>query len=143
MCEACVMRACLPLRGQHRLGARSAPPVSRFTEGSCELRHHQRQQSSPGKPPCTGTVLPIGGEVQCYDISMLDDLELLATKVGDLASLVQSLRTENQQVRAQLATATGELDAMRSRVDEASRRLDLLMERLPTPANPAKVPWNT
>jgi phage shock protein A len=74
---------------------------------------------------------------------MLDDLELLATKVGDLASLVQSLRTENQQVRAQLATATGELDAMRSRVDEASRRLDLLMERLPTPANPAKVPWNT
>lgn len=74
---------------------------------------------------------------------MLEDFDLLATKVGELARLVQSLRTENQQLRAQLVTASGELETMRSRVDEASRRLDGLMERLPPPAPAAKVPWNT
>jgi len=74
---------------------------------------------------------------------MLEDLDLLASKVGELARLLQSLRTENQQLRAQLATAAGELDAMRSRVDEASRRLDGLMERLPAPMAAAKAPWNT
>ena len=74
---------------------------------------------------------------------MLEDFDLLAGKVAELARLVQSLRTENQQLRSQLATASSELDAMRGRVDEASRRLDLLMERLPTPPNSAGVPWNT
>jgi outer membrane murein-binding lipoprotein Lpp len=74
---------------------------------------------------------------------MLEDFDLLATKVGDLARLVQSLRTENQQLRAQLVTASSELETMRGRVDEASRRLDGLMERLPSPAHAAKAPWNT
>jgi hypothetical protein len=56
---------------------------------------------------------------------------------------VQSLRTENQQLRSQLVQAGGELDAMRHRVDEAGRRLDVLMERLPGHASSAKAPWNT
>ncbi|HQR21575.1 MAG TPA: DUF904 domain-containing protein [Burkholderiaceae bacterium] len=74
---------------------------------------------------------------------MLEELDQLAAKIAELARLVQALRTENQQLRAQLATASGELEAMRSRVDEASRRLDGLMERLPAPAAAAKAPWNT
>ena len=74
---------------------------------------------------------------------MLEEFDQLAAKVSELAHLVQSLRAENQQVRAQLATATGELEAMRLRVDEASRRLDGLMERLPTPSTPTNAPWNT
>ena len=74
---------------------------------------------------------------------MLDDINMLAGKVAELARLVQSLRTENQQLRSQLTTASYELDAMRGRVDEASRRLDLLMERLPTPPNSTGVSWNT
>jgi phage shock protein A len=74
---------------------------------------------------------------------MLEEFDQLAAKVSELAHLVQSLRAENQQVRAQLATATGELEAMRLRVDEASRRLDGLMERLPTPSTSTNAPWNT
>ena len=74
---------------------------------------------------------------------MLEDLDLLATKVGELSRLVQSLRTENQQVRAQLVSAAGEIEAMRHRVEEATRRLDGLMERLPATATSAKIPWNT
>ena len=74
---------------------------------------------------------------------MLDDLDLLATRLAELTRLVQSLRTENQQLRSQLAQAGGQLDAMRTRVDEAGRRLDLLMERLPSQASSPKAPWNT
>jgi cell division septum initiation protein DivIVA len=74
---------------------------------------------------------------------MLEDLDLLAAKVAELARLVQSLRTENQQLRAQLATATSDLDTMRARVDEASRRLDGLMDRLPASQAPSNAPWNT
>jgi len=74
---------------------------------------------------------------------MLEEFDQLAAKVAELARLVQSLRAENQQLRSQLATATGELEAMRVRVDEASRRLDGLMERLPTPSTPSNAPWNT
>jgi cell division septum initiation protein DivIVA len=74
---------------------------------------------------------------------MLEDLDLLASRVAELARLVQSLRTENQQLRAQLATATRELDSMRARVDEASRRLDGLMDRLPASQTPPNAPWNT
>ena len=74
---------------------------------------------------------------------MLEELDQLSAKIAEIARLVQALRTENQQLRAQLATASGELEAMRSRVDEASRRLDGLMERLPASAATAKAPWNT
>ena len=78
---------------------------------------------------------------------MIQDFELLAGKVAELARLLQSLRTENQQLRAQLATASAELDAMRVRVDEAGRRLDGLIERLPVSHNASHeapgVPWNT
>jgi phage shock protein A len=73
---------------------------------------------------------------------MLDDLDQLAGKINELARLVHSLRSENQQLRAQLAAVSAEHESMRGRVEEASRRLDLLMERLPAPAA-ASVPWNT
>jgi phage shock protein A len=74
---------------------------------------------------------------------MFDDLDLLATRLTELTRLLQSLRTENQQLRSQLVQAGGQLDAMRTRVDEAGRRLDLLMERLPGHASSPKAPWNT
>ncbi len=76
---------------------------------------------------------------------MLEDFDTLARKVAELAQLAQSLRTENQQLRAQLAAASAELDTMRSRVEQATRRLDAMLERLP-PAPPATntgTPWNT
>jgi phage shock protein A len=73
---------------------------------------------------------------------MLEDLDTLAGRIADLSRLVQSLRTENQQVRAQLAAANGEIEQLRLRIEEAGRRLDTLMERLPAAPAPAKV-WNT
>jgi cell division protein ZapB len=138
------MRACLPLRGQHSLGTPECgePAVSRFTEGVA-FSTINAKQSSPGKQALVAPLRPIGRGAQCYDYSMLEDFDLLAGKVAELARLVQSLRTENQQLRSQLTAASSELDAMRGRVDEASRRLDLLMERLPTPPNSTGVPWNT
>jgi septal ring factor EnvC (AmiA/AmiB activator) len=74
---------------------------------------------------------------------MLEDFDLLAAKLAELGRLVQSLRTENQQLRTQLTSSAVELDAMRTRIDEAGRRLDLLMDRLPDTSNATEAPWNT
>lgn len=76
---------------------------------------------------------------------MLEEFDQLASRIGDLARLVQALRAENQQLRTQLTNASTDLEGMRRRVDEAGRRLDALMERLPAaPASGASgVTWNT
>ncbi|MGB2816730.1 MAG: DUF904 domain-containing protein [Burkholderiaceae bacterium] len=76
---------------------------------------------------------------------MLDDLDTLGHKVTELARMAQSLRTENQQLRAQLAAASSELETLRGRVEQATQRLDAMLARLPPPA-PAPNPgtsWNT
>ncbi len=59
--------------------------------------------------------------------------------------MVQTLRTENQQLRAQLVAASSELEAMGSRVDEATRRLDALLQHLPDPVKASSVStqWKT
>lgn len=62
---------------------------------------------------------------------MLEEFDALATKLRDLTAMVQTLRGENQHLRAQLVAASTELDAMRERVDTATQRLDALLERLP------------
>jgi uncharacterized protein (TIGR02449 family) len=76
---------------------------------------------------------------------MLEDFDALARKVAELAQMAQSLRTENQQLRAQLAAASSELDVLRTRVEHATRRLDAVLERLPTPtpAQDSGTSWNT
>jgi uncharacterized protein (TIGR02449 family) len=76
---------------------------------------------------------------------MLEDFDALARKVAELARMAQSLRTENQQLRAQLAAASSELDTLRGRVEQATRRLDAVLERLPPPNPPANpgTQWNT
>jgi cell division protein ZapB len=76
---------------------------------------------------------------------MLEDLDTLDRKVRELAQMAQALRTENQQLRAQLAAASAELDTMRARVEQATQRLDAMLERLPpAPTAPsAGTTWNT
>ena len=54
---------------------------------------------------------------------MLEELDKLAAKVKEVTATVTALRAENQQLRAQLVAASAELEAMNSRVDEATRRL--------------------
>ena len=77
--------------------------------------------------------------------AMLEDLDTLARKVTELAAMAQSLRTENQQLRAQLAAASAELDTLRGRVEQATQRLDAMLERLPASAPIANTgtQWNT
>ncbi len=75
---------------------------------------------------------------------MLDDLDTLAEKVARLATMAQSLRAENQQLRALLVAASTELDAMNSRVIEATHRLDALLQRLPDAATASgSTQWKT
>ena len=76
---------------------------------------------------------------------MLDELDNLAAKINEIAAMVKTLRTENQQLRAQLVAASSELELMNGRVDEAARRLDALMQRLPDPVKTASVSsqWKT
>ena len=45
---------------------------------------------------------------------MLEDFDLLATKLAELGRLVQSLRTENQQLRADKTRLATERDILRS-----------------------------
>ena len=73
---------------------------------------------------------------------MIQELDLLAAKVRELALTIQSLRADNQELRSQLGAARQELDAMSRRVDEAAQRLDGLIQRLPA-SGAASVPWNT
>jgi cell division protein ZapB len=73
---------------------------------------------------------------------MLEDLDTLALKVSELAQLAQALRTENQQLRAQLAAASTELETLRNRVDQATERLEAVLDRLPPTPN-AGPAWNT
>jgi cell division protein ZapB len=73
---------------------------------------------------------------------MLEDLDSLELKVSELAQLAQALRTENQQLRAQLTAASTELEALRGRVDQATERLEAVLERLPSPPNTGPA-WNT
>lgn len=78
-------------------------------------------------------------------LGMLEDLDSLGRKVHELAQMAQALRTENQQLRAQLAAASAELDTLRGRVGQATQRLDAVLERLPAPppATSTGTPWNT
>ena len=119
------------------------PPVSRFTEvtrPSAPLASGSLSHELPRAPSLTRrSVTKRGATIAACSKTSTDS----PNKVHELARLVQSLRTENQQLRSQLVQAGGELDAMRHRVDEAGRRLDVLMERLPGHASSAKAPWNT
>ncbi|MGH6622617.1 MAG: hypothetical protein ACREBN_01530 [Burkholderiaceae bacterium] len=75
-------------------------------------------------------------------VDMIQELDLLAAKVRELALTIQSLRADNQELRSQLGAARQELEAMSRRVDEAAQRLDGLIQRLPA-SGAASVPWNT
>ena len=141
--------ACAPRLAQHLLTVAGAAqvrpfllaggllfPVSPDFSGTVGLRSLSEQGRQ------TATVQAIGNDRGATIFSMLEELDLLATRVRELAQTVQALRSDNQQLRVQLASAVGEIDSMRGRVDEAARRLDLLIERLPSAAAPG-VPWNT
>jgi cell division protein ZapB len=59
------------------------------------------------------------------------DLKTLEDKIGQLVELTQRLRSDNRELRQQLAQAVSENKRLSEKVDAASTRLEALLERLP------------
>ena len=63
------------------------------------------------------------------------DLAALEQRVTQLAELVRRLRDENADLRTQSASALAENAGLRVKVDNATQRLQRLLERLPEEAS--------
>ncbi len=62
---------------------------------------------------------------------MLNELDTLESKIGQVVALCHSLRAENDQLREQLAVAEGDKQRLAERMGEASARLEQLAQQLP------------
>ncbi len=62
---------------------------------------------------------------------MVNELNALESKIAQVAALCHSLRTENAQLRQQLAAAEGNKRALTERMDSARTRLEHLAAQLP------------
>ncbi|WP_374681979.1 hypothetical protein [Accumulibacter sp.] len=62
---------------------------------------------------------------------MLNELDTLESKIGQVVALCQRLRAENDQLRAQLAVAEGDRQRLAERMGTASTRLEQLALQLP------------
>lgn len=62
---------------------------------------------------------------------MLEELDQLAARILQLATLTQQLREENQELRLQLGESQNEARLLRSRLDAARARIETLIEKLP------------
>jgi cell division protein ZapB len=62
---------------------------------------------------------------------MESELKSLEQKLGQVVELCQRLRTDNQQLRQQLATALNENKQLAEKIDTASDRLESLLHQLP------------
>jgi cell division protein ZapB len=59
------------------------------------------------------------------------DLKTLEDKIGQLVELTQRLRSDNRELRQQLAQAVSDNKRLEEKVDAARTRLEALLERLP------------
>ena len=59
------------------------------------------------------------------------DLKALEEKIGQLVELTQRLRSDNRDLRQQLAEALNDNKRLGEKVDAARARLEALLERLP------------
>jgi len=59
------------------------------------------------------------------------ELKALEERIGLLVSLAERLRTENGDLRRQVATAHTENHQLQEKVDAARDRLESLLERIP------------
>ena len=59
------------------------------------------------------------------------DLKALEQKVGQLIGLCTVLREENAQLRSDLTATKTDSDLLKANMDEAGKRIEALMERLP------------
>jgi len=59
------------------------------------------------------------------------DLKALEDKIGQLVELTQRLRSDNRDLRQQLAQALNDNKRLEEKVDAAKARLEALLQRLP------------
>ncbi len=62
---------------------------------------------------------------------METELNSLEQKLGQVVELCQRLRTDNQELRQQLASALSENKHLTEKIDTAGERLESLLQRLP------------
>jgi cell division protein ZapB len=62
---------------------------------------------------------------------MVNELNALESKVGQVVSLCRTLRVENNLLRQQLATADAEKQGLAERMETARRRIEQLVHQLP------------
>ncbi|MBK7954365.1 MAG: hypothetical protein KBE22_11400 [Candidatus Accumulibacter sp.] len=62
---------------------------------------------------------------------MLNELNLLESKIAQVAALCRSLRSENHELRERLASAETERDRLAERMATACERLEQLAQQLP------------
>lgn len=67
-----------------------------------------------------------------YSVDAMDaELTALDAKLSQLITLVRSLRSENQQLRQQLAEQVDAGKRMKEKLDQAARRLESLLTQVP------------
>lgn len=66
-----------------------------------------------------------------YSARMDADLKVLEEKVAQLVALCLSLRTENQDLRQQLAQVQDETRRLKDQMTQASVRLEAVIDKLP------------
>jgi len=62
---------------------------------------------------------------------METELNSLEQKLGQVVELCHRLRTDNQELRQQLASALTENKQLAEKIDTAGERLESLLQRLP------------
>ena len=65
---------------------------------------------------------------------MQSELDALDQKLAHLVQLTQRLRTENQQLRQEVAAALSQQRKSQDKVQEATARLETLLSQLPEDA---------
>jgi cell division protein ZapB len=66
-----------------------------------------------------------------YSCAMTPDLNLLAEKIEQLATLTQNLRRENADLRLQMAAQLADRTELENRLQEACKRTVALLDKLP------------
>jgi len=62
---------------------------------------------------------------------MISEFQQLAKKIDQLAALVQATRSENADLRCQLAEAVASNDELRGRIQEAHERVSTVLQHEP------------
>ncbi|MDR0576459.1 MAG: hypothetical protein LBI87_02710 [Candidatus Accumulibacter sp.] len=67
---------------------------------------------------------------------MLNELDALEGKIVQVASLCRALRTENNQLRQQLAAVEAERKGLAARMETARGRIERIAQQLPQAGAP-------